>query len=74
MKPRPDNLTFRINPDTKAKLKQLAAADERTLSQLVSIIVERYVNEAFDDAAGNDPAGDKSAPRRKAIEAPAKKG
>jgi predicted DNA-binding protein len=45
MKPRPDNLTFRINPETKAKLKELAAADERTVSQLVSIIVERYVSE-----------------------------
>jgi predicted DNA-binding protein len=45
MKPRPDHITFRVNPETKDKLKQLAAADERTLSQLVSIIVERYVSE-----------------------------
>jgi len=46
MKPRPDHVTFRINPDTKAKLKKLADADNRTLSQLIAIIVERFVAEA----------------------------
>jgi hypothetical protein len=40
MKPRLDNLTFRINPEGKAKHKKLAEADNRTVSQLLAIIVE----------------------------------
>jgi predicted DNA-binding protein len=45
MKPRPDNLTFRINPESKAKLKRLADAEHRTLSQMVALIVDWYLAE-----------------------------
>ena len=45
MKPRPDNLTFRINPEAKAKLKKLADAEHRSLSQMVALIVDRYIEE-----------------------------
>jgi predicted DNA-binding protein len=46
MKPRDTNLTFRINAESKAKLKKLADEDSRTLSQMVALIVERYIAEA----------------------------
>jgi hypothetical protein len=52
MKPRQDNLTFRINSDSKAKLKKLATAKQRTVSQVVSLIIDRYLE---DFEAGKAP-------------------
>jgi predicted DNA-binding protein len=45
MEPRHDNLTFRINSTSKAKLKKLAAAHKRTVSQVVALIIDRYLDD-----------------------------
>ena len=39
-------LTVRLTPALKAKLEQMAAKDQRTLSNLVELILERVTGEA----------------------------
>jgi predicted DNA-binding protein len=57
MKPRDSNLTFRINTENKAKLKKLADADNRTLSQFMALIVEKVIAEAERKAAARATKG-----------------
>jgi predicted transcriptional regulator len=65
---RPDHVTFRISPTSKARLQALATAERRPLSNLVALIVDEYL-----DAQANDPTGDKATKRKaKGGEAPAK--
>jgi predicted transcriptional regulator len=55
MKPRPDNITFRISPEDKAKLMAIAEAEHRPLSNLMARIVQEFLeaNEAADKPANS---------------------
>jgi len=45
MEKRPDHITFRISPASKAKLQALAKAERRPLSNLVALIVDKYLED-----------------------------
>lgn len=45
MDKRPDHITFRISPASKAKLQAIAKAERRPLSNLVALIVDKYLEE-----------------------------
>jgi predicted DNA-binding protein len=45
MDKRPDHITFRVSPASKAKLQALAKAERRPLSNLVALIVDKYLEE-----------------------------
>lgn len=45
MDKRPDHITFRISPTSKAKLQALAKAERRPLSNLVALIIDKYLDE-----------------------------
>lgn len=39
-----NSITIRIDTDTKTKLEQIAKADERSVSSLISKIIKDYLN------------------------------
>ena len=39
-----NSITIRIDTDTKMKLEQIAKADERSVSSLISKIIKDYLN------------------------------
>jgi hypothetical protein len=45
MDKRPNYLTFRISSASRAKLEALAKAERRPLSNLVALIVDKYLDE-----------------------------
>jgi|GEM_PF-5360789 predicted DNA-binding protein len=47
-------VTTYVPHDVKEKLEQIAETEERTLSNLVSIILKRYVEQVEDDWIGLD--------------------
>jgi predicted transcriptional regulator len=59
MDKRPDHVTFRINPDRKVKLKKLADKQKRTLSNMVALIVDEYL-----DAIDEEESGKAQKPKR----------
>ena len=44
---RSDMITFRVSPASKAKLQALAKSERRPLSNLVALIVDKYLEEAL---------------------------
>jgi len=49
MKPRPDNITFRVSPEDKARLIAIAEAEHRPQSNLMDRIVQEFLA-AYDAA------------------------
>ncbi len=46
-----NSITIRIDTDTKMKLEQIAKADERSVSSLISKIIKDYLNKVSSEEA-----------------------
>lgn len=50
-----NSITIRIDTDTKMKLEQIAKADERSVSSLISKIIKDYLNTIPDGETSSTP-------------------